>query len=84
MGSAKDKLIFEREVSNGWCVLVAARTWHNITNIGPTPMQVYAIYAPAHHAPGKLQAIAAAAEADPDDKPAAWSMQSSRAADEHD
>jgi hypothetical protein len=58
MGPAKDKLTFEKEVSNGWCVLVPAGTWHNITNIGATPMQVYAIYAPAHHKPGKVQATA--------------------------
>ena len=32
-------------------------------------MQVYAIYAPAHHTPGKVQATAAGAEADKDDKP---------------
>ena len=83
MGTAKDKLIFEREVSNGWCVLVPAGTWHNITNIGTTPMQVYAIYAPAHHAPGKVQATAAAAEADKDDEPAAWSVQSPHAPDKH-
>ena len=31
MGPAKDKLTFEKEVSNGWCVLVPAGTWHNIT-----------------------------------------------------
>src|SRR6188472_1372165 len=41
MGAAKDKLTFEKEVSDGWCVLVPAGTWHNITNIGATPMQVY-------------------------------------------
>jgi mannose-6-phosphate isomerase-like protein (cupin superfamily) len=31
MGAAKDKLFFEKEVSDGWCVLVPAGTWHNIT-----------------------------------------------------
>ena len=56
MGPAQDKLTFEKEVSDGWCVLVPAGTWHNITNIGATPMQVYAIYAPAHHTPDKVQA----------------------------
>ena len=40
MGAAKDKLTFEKEVSDGWRVLVPAGTWHNITNIGTTPMQV--------------------------------------------
>ena len=83
MGAAKDKLTFEKEVSDGWCVLVPAGTWHNITNIGTTRMQVYAVYAPAHHAPGKLQATAAAAEADDNDEPAAWSVQSSHAPDKH-
>jgi mannose-6-phosphate isomerase-like protein (cupin superfamily) len=83
MGTAKDNLTFEKEVSDGWCVLVPAGTWHNITNIGATSMQVYAIYAPAHHAPGKMQATAAVADADKDDKPAAWSVQPKHATDKH-
>ena len=83
MGPTKDKLTFEKEVSDGWCVLVPAGIWHNITNIGATPMQVYAIYAPAHHTPDKVQATAAAAEADKDDEPAAWSVQPKRAPDKH-
>jgi mannose-6-phosphate isomerase-like protein (cupin superfamily) len=83
MGAAKDKLTFEMEVSNGWCVLVPAGTWHNITNIGTTPMQVYTIYAPVHHAADKVQATAAAAEADKQDEPAAWSVQTKHAPDKH-
>jgi mannose-6-phosphate isomerase-like protein (cupin superfamily) len=83
MGPAKDKLTFDEKVSNGWCVLVPAGTWHNITNTGTTPMQVYAIYAPAHHTPGKMQATAAVAEADKNDEPAAWSVQPRRAPDKH-
>ncbi len=81
MGSAKDKLTFEKDVSNGWCILVPAGTWHNITNTGPTPMQVYAIYAPAHHTPGKVHATAAVAESDKEDEPAVWSVQTSHAPD---
>ena len=46
-------------------------------------MQVYTIYAPAHHTPGKVQATAAAAEADKDDEPAAWSVQPKHAPDKH-
>jgi mannose-6-phosphate isomerase-like protein (cupin superfamily) len=83
MGATKDDLTFEREVSDGWCVLVPAGTWHNITNTGTTPMKVYTIYAPAHHAPGKVQATSAAAEADKDDEPAAWSVQTQSASDQH-
>jgi mannose-6-phosphate isomerase-like protein (cupin superfamily) len=83
MGAAKDRLTFEKAVSDGWCVLVPAGTWHNITNTGTAPLQVYAIYAPAHHKPGKVQATAALAAADRDDAPAAWSAQSGHAVDKH-
>ena len=83
MGAAKDDLTFEKEVADGWCVLVPAGTWHNITNIGTNPLQVYTIYAPAHHKPGKVQATAAVAEADKDDEPAAWSVQPKHAPDKH-
>lgn len=83
MGSTKNQLTFEKDVSSGWCILVPAGTWHNITNIGTTPMQVYAIYAPAHHTPDKVQATAASAESDKDDGPAAWSVQTKYTADQH-
>lgn len=83
MGAAKDELTFDEAVSDGWCVLVPAGTWHNITNTGTTAMQVYAIYAPAHHAPGRLQATAEVAEADKGDKPAAWSVQPNPVPDHH-
>jgi mannose-6-phosphate isomerase-like protein (cupin superfamily) len=83
MGAAKDKLTFEKEVSNGWCVLVPAGTWHNITNTGTTPLQVYTIYAPAHHAPDKVQVTAAAAETDKADEPAVWSVQPKHTPDKH-
>jgi len=75
MGPSKDQLTFEKEVSDGWCVLVPAGTWHNITNVGDEPMQLYAIYAPAHHKPGKIHVTAEQAEADQDDEPAEWSVQ---------
>lgn len=75
MGASKDQLTFDREVSDGWCILVPAGTWHNVTNIGDEAMQVYAVYAPAHHKPGKVHATAQDAEADTDDEPAEWSVQ---------
>ena len=83
MGVAKEKLTFDEKATDGWCVLVPAGTWHNITNTGMAPMQVYAIYAPAHHSPGKVQSTASAAEADKDDKPATWSVQPKQAPDKH-
>jgi mannose-6-phosphate isomerase-like protein (cupin superfamily) len=78
MGPAKDRLTFKQEVSDGWCALIPAGTWHNVTNIGAEPMQVYAIYAPAHHKPGKIHRTAEEAEADDDDEPAEWSVQPPR------
>jgi hypothetical protein len=52
-----------------------SRTWHNITNIGDEPMQVYAIYAPAHHKLGKVRGTATDAASDTDDEPAEWSVE---------
>lgn len=83
MGAARDDLTFDQEVSDGWCVLVPAGTWHNITNTGGEPMQLYAIYAPAHHQPGKVHATATAAATDTDDEPASWSVQPEPATDLH-
>lgn len=83
MGPTKNELTFEREVSDGWCILVPAGTWHNITNIGETPMQVYAIYAPAHHSPGLVEATAAIAASDTRDTPAVWSVQPEHGPDRH-
>ena len=75
LGPTRDNLEFDQEVSDGWCILVPAGTWHNVTNIGDEPMQLYAIYAPAHHKPGKVHVTAADAASDADDEPASWSVQ---------
>ena len=48
MGAEKNKLTFEKHVSDGWCVLVPAGTWHTTSPIwARSQLQVYAIYAPA-------------------------------------
>jgi mannose-6-phosphate isomerase-like protein (cupin superfamily) len=78
MGPAKDQLDFDQEVEDGWAVLVPAGTWHNVTNIGDEPMRLYAVYAPVHHAAGKVHATSADAERDEDsgtDEPPSWSVQ---------
>ena len=78
MGPAKDQLDFEQEVEDGWAIFVPAGTWHNVTNIGDEPMQLYAVYAPVHHAAGKVHETAEAAERDEEagtDEPPAWSVQ---------
>jgi len=78
MGPAEDRLDFEQEVGDGWAILVPAGTWHNVTNIGDEPLQVYAIYAPVHHAAGKVQKTADEAERDEEtgrDEPPDWTVQ---------
>jgi mannose-6-phosphate isomerase-like protein (cupin superfamily) len=78
MGPAEDQLDFDREVGDGWAIFVPAGTWHNVTNIGDEPMRLYTVYAPVHHAAGRVQATAADAERDEEsgsDEPPEWSVQ---------
>jgi mannose-6-phosphate isomerase-like protein (cupin superfamily) len=67
MGPAEDDLPFEREVEDGWAILVPAGTWHNVTSIGDGPLKVYALYAPPEHPHGTVHATKAEADADEHD-----------------
>lgn len=78
MGPHKDELTLEQDVTDGWCVLVPAGTWHNVTNTGDQPMQLYVIYAPVHHAAGKIHRTGADAAGDATagtDEPPSWTVQ---------
>lgn len=78
MGPTKDQLDFDQEVEDGWAIFVPAGTWHNVTNIGDEPLHLYAVYAPVHHAAGKVHATVADADRDEysgGDEPPAWSVQ---------
>ena len=87
IGPTKDQIDLDREVEDGWAVFVPAGTWHNVINIGDRPLQLYAVYAPVHHASGKVQATAVDAERDEEsgtDRPPAWSVQPvQQPSDEH-
>ncbi len=50
-------------VAAGRMVHVPAGTEHNITNTGPTDLQLYTIYAPPEHAPGTIHRTKAEADA---------------------
>ena len=79
MGPARDQLEFEQDVSDGWCVLVPAGTWHNVTNTGDESMRLYTVYAPVHHAPGIIQDTGADAVRDEEsgtDEPPSWAIHS--------
>lgn len=78
MGPEKDNITVEQEVSDGWSIQVPAGVWHDVINTGDEPMQVYAIYAPTHHAKGIVQETAEQAEQDEDsgkDVPPEWTVQ---------
>lgn len=78
MGPAKDQLNFEQDVEDGWSIQVPAGTWHDVINTGDEPMRLYAIYAPVHHAKGKVQETADDAEHDEEsgsDEPPEWTVQ---------
>lgn len=78
MGPSKDNLDFEQEVSDGWSIQVPAGMWHDVINTGDEPMQVYAVYAPTHHAQGIVQQTFEDAERDEEsgaDEPPEWTVQ---------
>lgn len=54
MGKCEDRLDYELKVCMGDTIFVPAGTWHNVINIGRTPLKVSAVYAPAHHPVGTL------------------------------
>lgn len=63
MGAAKDKLDETHELEDDWAVIVPAGTWHNVINVGTTPLKLYSIYTPPEHPPGTVHATKADADA---------------------
>ncbi|WP_125153246.1 cupin domain-containing protein [Clostridium rectalis] len=63
MGDRKDKLNFEKRISDDYAIMVPAGKWHNITNIGRKPLKLYSIYAPPEHPFGTVHETKAIAEA---------------------
>ncbi len=54
MGHSEDKLCFQEKVYSGYVIFVPAGTWHNLINIGCTPLKLYSIYAPPEHPWGTI------------------------------
>lgn len=63
MGQSIDALDFEEQIGDNWVVLVPAGMWHNITNVGDTPLKIYSIYAPPEHPHGTIHATKAESDA---------------------
>lgn len=49
MGNDKNYLTFERRIGIDFVIFIPAGKWHNITNIGNTPLKLISVYAPPHH-----------------------------------
>lgn len=54
IGPGAEELTFDREIRDDWVVLVPAGNWHNITNLGREPLQLYALYGPPEHEHGAV------------------------------
>ncbi len=63
MGPEFNNLIYKKPVNEDYAIIIPAGTWHNITNIGSTPLKLYSIYAPPHHPFGTVHKTKADAEA---------------------
>ncbi|ADZ84737.1 cupin domain-containing protein [Cellulosilyticum sp. ST5] len=63
MGDQPNQLNFQQTVSASDAFVVPAGTWHNLLNIGSTPLKLYSIYAPPHHPFGTVHQTKADAEA---------------------
>jgi len=65
MGASKDKMTFDKKVSDDWAIFIPAGFWHNIINEGDEPLKVYVIYAPPEHPAGTLHKTFKESEAAP-------------------
>jgi mannose-6-phosphate isomerase-like protein (cupin superfamily) len=64
MGPSPDNLTVAHDIGDDWIILIPAGYWHNIINIGDTPLKIYTLYAPPEHPDGTVHVDRAAAEAD--------------------
>ena len=62
MGSRKNQVDFQQNMYRGDGVFIPAGTWHNITNMGKTPLKLSVIYAPPNHPKGTVHRTKAEAE----------------------
>ncbi|WP_070000549.1 cupin domain-containing protein [Cellulosilyticum sp. I15G10I2] len=62
MGDDKDMPSFQQAVSADYAFIIPAGTWHNLVNVGSTPLKLYSIYAPPQHPFGTIHETKAIAE----------------------
>ncbi|MHC1746799.1 MAG: cupin domain-containing protein [Cellulosilyticaceae bacterium] len=62
MGDSKDTPNFQQTVFDNYAFIIPAGKWHNLINIGSTPLKLYSIYAPPQHPFGTVHETKAIAE----------------------
>ncbi len=63
MGDSRERLDFQQMAIDDYAIMIPAGKWHNITNMGNTPLKVYVIYAPPEHPHGTVHQTKADARA---------------------
>ena len=54
MGCSQNRMDMQKRAGHRCTVIIPAGTWHNIRNIGNTPLKVYSVYAPPNHPFGTI------------------------------
>lgn len=54
MGKSRHNLNYQKRADQNYALVVPAGTWHNVVNIGRTPLKLYSIYAPPQHPYGTV------------------------------
>lgn len=55
MGLDENNLGFQRNVNDGFAIIIPAGIWHNLINTGNKPLKLYSIYAPPKHKFGTVE-----------------------------
>ena len=67
MGKSKTLLNDQQNINGNSAVIIPAGTWHNVVNVGWTPLKLYSVYAPPQHPRGTVHKTKEDAEADEKD-----------------
>lgn len=62
MGSSQNDLREMGCANENYAIIIPAGTWHNVVNVGSSPLKVYSIYAPPQHPFGTIHKTKADAE----------------------
>lgn len=62
IGDRSSALTYRQRADRDYAIMIPAGTWHNVINIGNTPLKFYSVYAPPQHPFGVVHKTKAEAE----------------------